>query len=444
MKANDGRPIYELAEWRSRTLPPDIRLTEADRTLVARLAPDSRLVVEEFRDGIHLRSSSWVGTVRFAEFEVRVVPKYVGGTLPVLRMLEFSLGLNGLHRLPAARQLAVGEGGLQDLIGRLLAEEATRIVQDGLLQDYVTREEALPMVRGRLLPLEQVTRHPGRIDVLECRFDEFETDIDENRLVALGLEAARGICGHPDVRREVNRVRPVFAEACDPLALDPRYLDAPIDYHRRNDRYRQAHGYAKLLLAGLGVHDLYAAGAADCYAFMIDMDRVFEGFVSQILKAAFDGEGVEVAVQRHVRGRIVDAQSGRTYATVIPDVVLRVATPAGWRELPVDAKYKLYAERTIDNGDLYQVFFYAFVHRTAQLEGAESARAVLMYPSEGPHRQDLRFTDLRGVNGALLTGLGLNVGAALDALENGKVDALPFVHAISSLLEVGSVQGAMP
>ena len=276
--------VVDLREWETveLDLPP---LSEHDRLLAQDLTDgDGRLLVEELRTRTRIRTTSWIGVVRFSAFEVRVVPKYAGGSLGVLQMLSYTRGLDALRRQSAVRSLAVGGAHLVDLIALLLAEEADRLARGGLLSDYVTREDTLAMVRGRLLPFEQITRRPGRVDRLECRFDEFESDIDENRLIAAALEVIARFCRRDDVRRHVNRARGAFEAACDPAALDPGWLTDDVGYNRRNDHYRDAHVYARLILRNLAVKDIYTTGQANSFAFLINMNVLFEDFITSLVR----------------------------------------------------------------------------------------------------------------------------------------------------------------
>lgn len=170
---------------------------------------------------------------------------------------------------------------------------------------------------------------------------------------------------------------------------------------------------------------------------MVDMNRVFEDFVARLLQTAVADLGLEIGIQHRLSGRIIESQTGRTYRSIIPDLVLRGPTAQGPREIPVDAKYKLYGERSIDNADLYQLFFYAFVHRPATAPPGSSGlpSAFIVYPVSGGSRVDLVFTDLRGVAGARLTGIGLDVPAALDAIRNRTTQQLPLVAALKSVFE---------
>ena len=52
----------------------------------------------------------------------------------------------------AQTQTRVAREGLDELIGRLLADEAQGILQQGLARRYERRTEALPVLRGRPAP----------------------------------------------------------------------------------------------------------------------------------------------------------------------------------------------------------------------------------------------------------------------------------------------------
>src|SRR5690606_18903773 len=57
-----------------------------------------------------------------------------------------------------------------------------RALGQGLLKGYVTVEESLPVLRGRIRESEQLRRRFGRAVPLEVRYDEYSVDIPENQL----------------------------------------------------------------------------------------------------------------------------------------------------------------------------------------------------------------------------------------------------------------------
>ena len=134
-------PVHiELGEHQRRTIaapkptPVDERLT---RQLGSGEGPSARLDVRWLANGqVELQASSWVGVVHFSTLHVSVVPKLVGGSLQVLRMLQYAAGVDILSRLPTERPLEADGSDLFDLICLLLTEEAQAVSRDGLLRDY--------------------------------------------------------------------------------------------------------------------------------------------------------------------------------------------------------------------------------------------------------------------------------------------------------------------
>src|SRR3954470_18245602 len=101
--SSSGR--VELGEYERRIVPGPPP-SPADERLAARLGGDgeagARLSVKWLAHGhLDIAASSWVGVVRFSGLDVHVVPKFVGGSLRVLRMLEYAAGIRMMRRLPA-------------------------------------------------------------------------------------------------------------------------------------------------------------------------------------------------------------------------------------------------------------------------------------------------------------------------------------------------------
>ncbi len=417
-------PVIELREWERRDRISVGDLSDADRRLGERLSQgEGQLTVEELRDGIRLSATSWIGVVRFESFEVRVVPKHVGGDLGVLEMLDYASGLNALSRLPVARRLALEGASLLDLIAWLLTEECDRIVRDGLLQDYVTHEEMLPMLRGRLRMADQMLRRFGRLDQLECLFDELETDILENKVLAYALGTVRQVSRHEAVRARASRLHQILSEACDPGGLDVETAERDLWYHRRNEHYRIAHRLALLLLRRLAIRDPFAAAPDRSFAFLIDMNRLFEDFVTQLLRDAFAGTSVAVRAQPRDRTLVRDDATGRPYAAAIPDVLLEWHTDGVRRRIPVDAKYKLYDEQKLQPGDVYQTFFYAYAYSRRSSESPSSA--FILYPgsSTSPGTR-LRVQDDMAIQSVAIRALPVDVPQALAAIRESRVRQL--------------------
>jgi 5-methylcytosine-specific restriction enzyme subunit McrC len=213
---------HVLGEYQTRRLPwPN--LSAADRRLGETIDADGRkLRIRWLIDGqAEITTYSWIGVVRFEGHELHIVPKACDGNLGVLRMLDYASGIDALREITAVRTLADAGAHLRDLVCHLLARASDMVLRQGPNRDYVTREDALPALRGRLLADRQLLRRFGRLDQLECRYDEYETDTLDNRVLAAGLDLAARTACTPAVRTLARRVATDFVALCEPTGLDP-------------------------------------------------------------------------------------------------------------------------------------------------------------------------------------------------------------------------------
>ena len=383
MSTTSTRPVVRLREWQA-IARPDLALREEDRPLAAQLGAgaNGRLAIDELRAGLRIAARSWVGVVRFADFDLVVEPKLAGDHAGLVEMLAFTTGLGALRRLAGGRTIDVTAGGLDlfDLLALLFADACDRTLRGGLLADYATREGMLPALRGRLLADRQLTRHFGRVDRLACRYDERTSDIPENIILAAALEVCAGRVADDDVRLRIRRLATLLGDACDPTGADLRRIRETLVYTRQNAHYREAHELAWFILDGLGIPDLLRLGATHGLAFLLDMNALFERFIWRILERIAEPRGLRVRYQRKDRSILWNAGADRPYGSVIPDLLLdRPGHPGA---LAIDAKYKTYDAKRLSNDDLYQTFLYAFAY--GHRADASPPRALLLYPAASP------------------------------------------------------------
>jgi 5-methylcytosine-specific restriction enzyme subunit McrC len=425
--------VLTLGEWESERRAPIDELTAPDRKLAEALrhADGGRLVVDERHDGGWVSASSWVGVVRFADFEVRVIPKFAGGNVGLVRMLDYASGIGALRRHDSARALdAIGED-LIELIAWLFADACMDIVRDGLLNDYVVRDDALHVLRGRLRVIDQARFRYGQIDPLEVTFDEFESDIPENQLIAAALQATRSVVRHPIVQRPIRRLHSIFSEAAGTPVNDPLVLAEQMVYTRRNSHYGGAHKLAALLLRRLAVRDLFTPGGTTSFAFLLDMNQLFEDFVTRLAVDAFAGSDIRIHAQRRDRSIVLNEATNRPYAAIIPDLLLETRRPPFEVRLPVDAKYKLYDQRKLQESDVYQTFLYAFAYAVSGTR--HPARAVILYPRSGEGSDvALRVMTHVGTQSARIQAFGLDIPAALEAIDRRTI-SIDDVQALARL-----------
>ena len=414
---------YSVSEWHSVELD-GIVLTDEDRALIARLCSESesRLSIAELRGSLLISARSWVGVIRFHHFELHIEPKLVGDHLQLVELIDYATGIGALDRHPAERTLKEGGSSLFDIIALLFVETCERLVRGGLLTDYVEVEDDIPVIRGKLLLEKQILRRFGRIDRLQCRYDEYMTDIIENQILLAGLSVCARRVSHPDVAMRVRRLVTIFSEVCELRGLDLRLTRASLVYNRMNGHYLESHGLAWLIFDGLGIDDVFAAGSRRCFAFLLDMNKLFEGFISRWLQQVLSGNDFHVIPQRRDRTILWNADLSRPYSSVVPDVLIeKKGKPKS--ALPVDAKYKLYDQRNIATSDIYQTFLYAYAYGESH---ALLPTAFVLYPASsidsGLARLHIRRSG--GATTAQLTAVPIHIPTALQEARSGFVGLL--------------------
>ena len=407
--------FYSFGEYETRVIDCP-RPTPGDKRLAHDLAAGgglaARMDVDWLDGGQKATTHSWVGVVRFSAMEIRVVPKLIGGTLRVLRMIEYAESIRLLARLPTDRPLP-GEGtDLFDLIVMLLTEETKALVRDGLIRDYHSVEDSIDMLRGRLRVREQFLRRYGQLHRIECSFDEFDGDVPENQLLAAAFQAAAPRAGDLNVRNSARAFGGVMNEVCEVRTREADWYTRNIRYGRRNVRYRSAHALAKLVLDGLALNDHVDKSTLNLTSFMVDMNAIFERFVTRLVINSLAGTPLRARVQQSIRAVILDEETGDTYSTIRPDLLIEDTTTG--HTMPIDVKYKLYDEaKKISSADIYQAFVYAY-SLGAQ---SDNPRVGLIYPSKtsisGPA---LYIKPLAGAKSARIRGAGIDVPTALEEI----------------------------
>jgi 5-methylcytosine-specific restriction enzyme subunit McrC len=368
----EPRERVRIQEWSSRDL--SLSLSDSDRLRLAKIS--HFVTIDELRNGVRVVTNSHVGVIKFDHFDLEIIPKLPNGSFDLVDMLMFTHGMDTLKNLPGLSDLQTDQSAsLLDIIALLFCHQCERIVRNGLRHDYVTVEEDLPVLRGRLQVLEQVRRHRGQIDHLACEFDDHQQDILDNQVLRSALEACRSMVTNAKVRLRVNRMHSLFVSLCSPLPMHWRDAREDTSYHRMNEDYQTPHAFAWLLLGGAGIDDLLAPGNLRSFAFCFDMNKLFETFVANFITRILDGKGYIVSQHARSSTAIWNHSENKTYTTIDPDLV--VISPTD-KHITIDSKYKRYDEKTVSTSDVYQSFLYTLVHA----ENDDRSRAgMIIHPN---------------------------------------------------------------
>ncbi|GAA1243319.1 McrC family protein [Oryzihumus leptocrescens] len=322
--------------------PQSVALTAAEANALDEL--ELALVTRSpHSTGWDVAAGNKVGVMALGELQVTILPK-----VPIDRLVF----MMGYARNPAFWRNHDVRLDLDDDLATALAHafvrQATQALEQGLLHGYRTRDDTLPVLRGRVRVGEQIGRRFGVLVPLEVTYDEFTADIAENQILhAAVVQMLRAPSVPATIRRSLHRLR---LQLTDVSLLD-RGLPLPTwQPSRLNIRYQPALRLAELILAGNSFEQ--RRGDLTVSGFVLDMWRIYEDFVCVALAEAIKTCGGTTSLQ--YRSHLDRAET----VPLKPDLVW---SRGGSPQMVVDAKYKAEKPAGFPQADLYQLLAYCTV-----------------------------------------------------------------------------------
>lgn len=303
--------------------------------------------------GFHqITATSYVGTVVAGNLDVLVRPKV--GLENLFALLEVGFPDESWYKTDFSFATSTS---LLPAVAAHFARRLEMTLAQGVLRSYRSNEDRLWTVRGRI-DIAETLRRPGLDVPIPVRFEEFTADNNENRYLRSAIRRLMRTPGvAPAVRTQLHRQLGSLEEVSDEL-VD---IDLPnqIFFSRLNEYYRPALKIAEVILRNLSFID--ERGGVKASAFLLDMNDLFQRFVTERLRAGLRG-----------RLEIVDEPGYRLGITneveMKPDLVFRVG---GTDVYVADVKYKLLGRGLGRSHDYYQLLAY--------LTGMDLDEGLLIY-----------------------------------------------------------------
>ncbi|MFD4832373.1 McrC family protein [Streptomyces uncialis] len=334
--------LVEHAPARGFPLPDAVGRALAGLKILGEAAPDAH------EPGVwRLRAGSRVGAVAVAVPGVETVTVRITPKVPVPRLF-FLLGYSkDPHGWRDGTVDAAEHTELLPALAHAVERQTDRALGRGLLQGYRSVEESSFVVRGRIRETEQIRRRFGMSLPVEVTYDEFTTDIAENRILRTAVDRLLLLPGVPKaVRTRLVHQRARLADITPVVRGQALPLWRPT---RLNTRYHQALHLAEAVLDGSSAE--HRPGGLRIDSFVFDMNRVYEDFVCVALREAMRPYGGRSVLQ--ARGTHLDESDS---VRLKPDFMWY--TGSGVPGIVADAKYKVDKRRSYPNEDLYQMLAY--------------------------------------------------------------------------------------
>jgi len=328
--------LVEMDAW-STTLPVQLSHSQAGEIASLDLV-DVR--AHGSGDRWTLAASSRIGVAVGNGWELRVRPRL---SVPKLFfLLAYAADPKGWRDQIAEFEPAPD---LLDAVANGFSWHALVALKRGLLRGYVNIDERLTTIRGRVRFGDQIARSASLPVPVEVSYSDYTEDVLENQMLRTATLVLLGLRRVPiRARKRLLKLRGLLDAVG--LVERPREARMPL-LTRLNDRYGNSLRLAELILHASSIDA--AKGRLAVSAFIFDMNKVFEDFVTIALQEALRSYGGVVKAQwegwldreRHLEIR--------------PDITWWEGTNC----LAVaDAKYKELRFKSMPNGDVYQMLAY--------------------------------------------------------------------------------------
>jgi 5-methylcytosine-specific restriction enzyme subunit McrC len=307
-----------------------------------------------------------------------------------------------LGRLDAEDLGAQRHSLLRVLVGWFCDELSLQFHQ-GLLRGYVTQHETLPTVRGRWRPALYALRSPGRVDRLNCEFDELTANNPHHQVLKAALRRAEPlVMGSEGMHRRVAELLAWLADV-DDVHVSLAQLER-LPRIRMNQHYERALMMARWFLASESP-DL-RQGRHDGMALLFNMNALFQATLGQLIRRVLP-EGLSLR-EEGPRRFLTSTAEGDQRFQMRPDLCLLrgdevvAIIDAKWKHLTPEAADGRWG---VGQADAYQMHAYAHAYGCP--------RVTLWYPANGVDGSRPQFafaSQLQGLNSTLAVDW-LHIGA---------------------------------
>lgn len=319
------------------------------------IPPEFRRYFSQGWDGV--KATQYCGAIRIGNKNLTILPKIDKDNDDAnLRYLTYMLSY--VYDLKVDESVASTDtenSPILELLISIFSRELIREVEKGLYREYISVQENLRVMRGRFIAGLDARTNFVR-DKIYCEYDEFSPDNPLNALFAYAVNICRRLTKSDDNRRKLGMLHLMFDE------VNPYYNPhGTFHWHRLNDRFKHLYQLALLILKHLNIR--FDKAGANEWAFMFDMNVLFEQFVGKIVRT------IEPTT-------ILQAENNFGNLKLKPDILIP-------NKLVIDTKYKKVNDKDdLKRDDKYQMYAYGKNYHIDQ--------TMLLYPK---HLEDI-YEDL--------------------------------------------------
>ena len=314
-----------------------------------------------------LQAQNYVGVIQTKDgTTIEILPKIKNATTEkskdiLIKMLK-TLKNSPFKNLSVAN-LKSSKIPLFEIFISMFLEELTVLVRNGIKSDYISKEENLKFLKGKLKISEQIKYNTIHKERFFVQYEEFISNRVENRLIKTTLQF---LYNKSKLNKNQQRIRE-FLFVFDEIEISHNIKTdfSKIKLNRQMKDYEQVLLWCKTFLFENSFSPYKGNDIA--FALLFDMNLLFESFVYSYLKKSSNFQDIKSQDRTHHLA--YENSIGRF--RLKPDIVINGG------KIIADTKWKILSEDKAYNGvlqdDMYQLYAYGTKY-------ANCEKIYLIYP----------------------------------------------------------------
>lgn len=260
---------------------------------------------------------------------------------------------------------------LLDILAKVYSKKLLNELQKGLYREYVSKEEALSIIKGKILISKSIKENTINKNKMNCKYDEFTEDNLFNAILKRAINVILFSIKNDDVKKELNIINNLFNDVSDIYISNNIILNYKLN--RMNNRFLECFTLAKLILLNSSMDK--SLGKENGFSILFEMNYLYEEYIGVLLKEVFNDTNISINTQEKSRYLLWNTLKERNEIALKPDIVIykdnkpKVIIDTKWKRSSIDNR------ETYSQSDIYQMYAYITTY-------TECEECILLYPRE--------------------------------------------------------------
>ena len=318
---------------------------------------------------------NYVGIIKINNLIIEILPKISlsNDIIKDRKMLIFMLSKCNKLSVDIKELLNsnILNNSLLDILAKVYSKKLLNELQKGLYREYVSKEEALSIIKGKILISKSIKENTINKNKMNCKYDEFTEDNLFNAILKRAINVILFSIKNDDVKKELNIINNLFNDVSDIYISNNIILNYKLN--RINSRFLECFTLAKLILLNSSMDK--SLGKENGFSILFEMNYLYEEYIGVLLKEVFNDTNISINTQEKSRYLLWNTLKERNEIALKPDIVIykdnkpKVIIDTKWKRSSIDNR------ETYSQSDIYQMYAYITTY-------TECEECILLYPRE--------------------------------------------------------------